>query len=109
MVLSQAIDEMKDVWDRLLDLAEGYRRELADIREEELTKLEPAERRVRTLDVAIREADDLVEAIDDMVGDRLLRVQDRRVILQKIPFADEPGIDRVDSEADGPAADATRR
>jgi len=109
VVLSQAIGEMKDVWDRLLDLAEDYRRELADMREKELAKLEPAARRVRTLDVAIREADDLVEAIDDIVGDRLLRVQDRRVILQKIPFADEPASDRADSEADGPGADATRR
>jgi hypothetical protein len=89
-VLFEQVGEVKEAWDRLLDLAEGYRARLDELREEERTRPEPAARRLRTLDVAIREADDLVAAIDDTVGDRLLRVQDRQVILQKIPFADDP-------------------
>ena len=28
-------------------------------------------------------------AVDDIAGDRLLRVQDRQVILERIPFAPE--------------------
>lgn len=89
-MLFEQVGEVKEAWDRLLDLAEGYRARLAELREEERARPEPAARRLRTLDVAIREADDLVAAIDDTVGDRLLRVQDRQVILQKIPFADDP-------------------
>lgn len=89
-MLFEQVSEVKEAWDRLLDLAESYRARLAELREEERARAEPAARRLRTLDVAIREADDLVAAIDDTVGDRLLRVQDRQVILQKIPFADDP-------------------
>ncbi len=57
------------------------------MRDEERARPEPSRRRLRTLEVAIREADDLVQVVDDVAGDRLLRVQDRQVILQKIPFA----------------------
>lgn len=89
-MLFEQVGEVKVAWDRLLDLAEGYRARLDELREEERARPEPTALRLRTLDVAIHEADDLVAAIDDTVGDRLLRVQDRQVILQKIPFADDP-------------------
>ncbi len=89
-MLFEEVGEIKEAWDRLLDLAEGYRARLDELREEERARPAPAARRLRTLDVAMREADDLIEAIDDAVGDRLLRVQDRQVILQKIPFVEEP-------------------
>ncbi|MDA0256710.1 MAG: hypothetical protein O3C25_03075 [Chloroflexi bacterium] len=102
-MLFEQVDELKEGWDRLLDLAEGYRAGLDELREEERARPEPAARRLRTLDVAIREADDLVAAIDDTVGDRLLRVQDRQVILQKIPFAEAPVADAAAPEARRPA------
>ncbi len=87
-MLFEQVGELKQAWDLLLDRAENYRSRLEELREEERGRPEPDARRLRTLDVAIREADDLLAAIDDVVGDRLLRVQDRQVILQKIPFAD---------------------
>ena len=91
-MLFEEVGEIKDAWDRLLDLAEGYRARLDELREEERARPAPAARRLRTLDVAMREADDLIEAIDDAVGDRLLRVQDRQVILQTIPFVEEAAL-----------------
>ena len=60
------------------------------MRDEERARPGPSSRRLRTLEVAIREADDLIEVVDDVAGDRLLRVQDRQVILQKVPFAPDP-------------------
>ncbi len=101
-MLFEQVDGIREAWDRLLDRAEGYRARLDELREEERARPEPEARRLRTLDVAIREADDLVAAIDDTVGDRLLRVQDRQVILQKIPFAEEEGASAPAPEAGAP-------
>ena len=85
-MLFEEVEEIRAAWDRLLLLAERYRDRLEQLREEERARPEPSARRLRTLEVAIREADDLVQVVDDVCGDRLLRVQDRQVILQKIPF-----------------------
>ena len=85
-LLFEEVEEIRAAWDRLLLLAERYRDRLERLREEERARPEPSARRLRTLEVAIREADDLARVVDDVAGDRLLRVQDRQVILQKIPF-----------------------
>lgn len=50
----------------------------------------------------MREADDLVGVVDDVAGDRLLRVQDRQVILQKIPFAPEAPPTGGETAGEGP-------